>query len=757
MQKLHMKREGPHLDPRIPSSRVGTLLREREKRKFFRSSTLSQDINTGDSDQSSEDVCNYQGDTAACSQTEELLESESEVKNCSNQIVTKRTCSEKQRLLVVANRLPISATKEDDGTWKLEVGVGGLATALVGLKEFEARWIGWAGINIPDEAGQKELTKAMAEKASHHLFDFKSRRILHLTSCIPIFLDEETFNQYYNSYCNNILWPLFHYLGLPQEDRLTTPQIFQSQFNAYKRANQMFADVVSQHYKDGDIVWCHDYHLMYLPKCLKGYDNNIKIGWFLHTPFPSSEIHRLLSSRSELLRSVLEADIVGFHTYDYARHFVSSCTSILGPESTPDGVEHQGKLTRVVAYPVGIDFERFVCAFEVPEVQDHIIYLKRCFAGRKENIDWRDKVVLVQIAVPSRSDVPKYQKLASQVHEIVGRINGRFGTLTALPIHHLDCSLNFHALCSLYAITDVALITSLRDGMNLYEFVACQASKKGVLILSEFAGAAQSLGAGAILVNPWNIMEVANAISYAFNMPADEREKRHQYNYNYVMSHTSQEWAEISVENNSNPTFSTAELAIRKFVQSDNRLLILGLNATLTQSVETPEERVDQIKDMELKLRPEIKEPLRRLCNDPKTTVLILSGSTRINFDEFDIWLAAENGMFLRHTTGEWMTALPECSNMEEFLMRVAASMESVSMLTQAKLIRHNPIIRDPRENVGARSDMKTRFSLILIIFCDWLFYKLEFISSRVFFTVLSRDVLFEPWGLALNTPCLSW
>lgn len=129
--------------------------------------------------------------------------------------------------------------------------------------------------------------------------------------CIPVFLDEEIVHQYYNGYCNNILWPLFHYLGLPQEDRLATTRSFQSQFTAYKKANQMFADVVSKHYEDGDVVWCHDYHLMFLPKCLKEYNTNMKVGWFLHTPFPSSEIHRTLPSRSELLRSVLAADLVG--------------------------------------------------------------------------------------------------------------------------------------------------------------------------------------------------------------------------------------------------------------------------------------------------------------------------------------------------------------------------------------------------------------------------------------------------------------
>ncbi|KAE8653824.1 Alpha,alpha-trehalose-phosphate synthase 1 [Hibiscus syriacus] len=301
----------------------------------------------------------------------------------------------------------------------------------------------------------------------------------------------------------------------------------------------------------------------------------------------------------------------------------------------------------------------------------------------EENPYWRGKVVLLQIAVPTRPDVPDYQKLTSQVHEIVGRINGRFGTLTAGPIHHLDRSLDFHALCALYAVTDVSIVTSLRDGMNLvsYESVACQDAKKGVLILSEFAGVAQSLGAGAILVNPWNIIEVAASIEQALNMPAEEREKRHCHNFHHVIMHTAQEWAETFVSE-LNDTVVEAQLrsskvppelpqndAMERYLLSSNRLLILGFNATLTEPVDTPRSRGDQIKEMELKLHLELGEPLTALCNDPKTTVVVLSGSDRRvldkNFGEYNMWLAAENGMFLQYTEGDWMTTMPEHLNLE--------------------------------------------------------------------------------------------
>ncbi|KAK6946612.1 Glycosyl transferase, family 20 [Dillenia turbinata] len=306
--------------------------------------------------------------------------------------------------------------------------------------------------------------------------------------------------------------------------------------------------------------------------------------------------------------------------------------------------------------------------------------------------------------------------------------NQKFWHLSFVKLEK-DRSLDFHKLCALYAVTDVALVTSLRDGMNLvsYEFVACQDAKKGVLILSEFAGAAQSLGAGAILVNPWNITDVASAIAQALNMSPGEREKRHRLNFKHVTTHTAQEWAETFVrwllgsqhklligymidhlytmakDNNGwqffgpswklsllyslcselNDTVVEAQLrtkqvppmlhfqvAIERYLQSNNRLLILGFNATLTEPVDTPGRRGgDQIKEMELKLHPELKEPLTALCSDPKTTIVVLSGSERNvldnNFSEYSMWLAAENGMFLRFTKGQWMTTMPEHLNME--------------------------------------------------------------------------------------------
>jgi trehalose 6-phosphate synthase/phosphatase len=387
------------------------------------------------------------------------------------------------------------------------------------------------------------------------------------------------------------------------------------QWSAYQEANELFAQVILNAYQHGDVVWCHDYHLMLLPSKLKEEHPGMKVGWFLHTPFPSSEIYRMLPVREELLLSVLSADLVGFHTYDYARHFVSACSRILGFEGTPEGVEDNGSFTRVAAFPIGIDPSRFTRALETERVQAHITELRQRFQGRKvmlgvdrldmikgipqkllgfekflsEHQEWRDRVLLVQIAVPTRTDVAEYQRLTSQVHEIVGRINGRFGTLGSVPIQHLDCSLAFTELCALYAVTDVCLVTSLRDGMNLvsYEFVSCQSKNAGVLVLSEFAGAAQSLGAGALLVNPWNVNDMAAAIEDALTMPDSERRERQRQNFTHVTIHTAQAWADTFVSE-LNDTHAEAELRCKRippqllpisiidsFVSARHRLIIL--------------------------------------------------------------------------------------------------------------------------------------------------------------------------------------
>lgn len=296
---------------------------------------------------------------------------------------------------------------------------------------------------------------------------------------------------------------------------------------------------------------------------------NVKIGYFLHTPFPSSEIYRILPVREALLTGLLDCDLIGFHTYDYARHFLSSCSRILNTPTTPSGVDWNGRFVTIGAFPIGIDPDSFVEGLKKPSVQDRIAVLTRKFEGVKlivgvdrldyikgvpqklhalevfltEHPEWIGRIVLIQVAVPSRQDVEEYQNLRAVVNELVGRINGKFGTIEFMPIHFLHQSISFDELTALYAVSDVCLVSSTRDGMNLvsYEYIATQQRNHGVMILSEFTGAAQSLS-GSIIVNPWNTEELANAIHDAVTMSPELREVNYRKMEKYVFKHTSAWW-----------------------------------------------------------------------------------------------------------------------------------------------------------------------------------------------------------------------
>ncbi|KAK8844564.1 alpha,alpha-trehalose-phosphate synthase (UDP-forming) [Kwoniella newhampshirensis] len=295
----------------------------------------------------------------------------------------------------------------------------------------------------------------------------------------------------------------------------------------------------------------------------------IRIGFFLHTPFPSSEIYRILPVRREILLGVLQCDLIGFHTYDYARHFLSSCTRILGLQTQPNGIEFEGRYAQVGTYPIGIEPMQFVDGLKREKVSSRLQQLEKRFDGCKviigvdrldyikgipqklhafevfltQHPEWIGKVVLVQLAIPSRQDVEEYQNLRACVNELVGRINGRFGTVEFTPIHFMHKSVPFEELTAMYALADACLITSTRDGMNLvaYEYISSQGGKHGSMILSEFAGAAQSLN-GSLLINPWDVQSTADAIQVALTMSAETRKSNWQKLYAYVSKYTAEAW-----------------------------------------------------------------------------------------------------------------------------------------------------------------------------------------------------------------------
>lgn len=459
----------------------------------------------------------------------------------------------KENVLVVSNRIPVTLKRTSNGEYQYIMSSGGLVTALQGLKKTSTfQWFGWPGWEVPDEDREK-VTNELNEKFS----------------ATPIFLADDVAELHYNGFSNSILWPLFHYH--PGEMNFD-----EKAWAAYNEANNAFCDKIMKYVKDGDVVWVHDYHLMLLPELLRNKINesgikDVKLGFFLHTPFPSSEIYRILPVRQEILKGVLSCDLVGFHTYDYARHFLSSVERVLGVRALPNGVEYKGRYVNVGAFPIGIDVKNFTEGLERESVKERIAALRQKFKGVKiivgvdrldyikgvpqklhafevflsEHPQWQGKVVLVQVAVPSRGDVEEYQSLRATVNELVGRINGTFGTVEFVPIHFMHKSIPFDELISLYAISDVCLVSSTRDGMNLvsYEYIACQQEKKGTLILSEFTGAAQSLN-GAIIVNPWNTDDLSNAIYESLTVPEEKREANHNKLFGYIEKYTSAFWGE---------------------------------------------------------------------------------------------------------------------------------------------------------------------------------------------------------------------
>ncbi|KAF6754527.1 alpha,alpha-trehalose-phosphate synthase t [Ephemerocybe angulata] len=496
----------------------------------------------------------------------------------SPQLPSEDMATEGGHLIVISNRLPVTISKDAQGEYHFKMSSGGLVSALSGFKKsLNFTWIGWPGFFIP-----------------HKDRPIVDRRLRDEYSCQAVYLDDDVADRHYNGFSNSILWPLFHYhpgeMNFDEENWL-----------AYRQANMQFADAVRHHIKPGSMVWVQDYHLMLLPMLLRGMidgrDNlgeltldelskitegipfeltmaskripNVKIGYFLHTPFPSSEIYRILPVRREILLGVLYCDLIGFHTYDYARHFLSSCTRILNLPTMPNGVEFEGRLAHVGTFPIGIEPSTFIDNLQKPGVIDRIAQLEQRFSGVKvivgvdrldyikgvpqklhalelfltQHPEWIGKVVMVQLAVPSRQDVEEYQNLRSTVNELVGRINGRFGTVEFMPIHFMHKSLNFDELCALYAVSDVCLVTSTRDGMNLvsYEYIACQQARQGVMILSEFAGAAQSLN-GSIVVNPWDSQQVADAIHEAVTIDPATRAENHRKLFKYVNKYSAAFW-----------------------------------------------------------------------------------------------------------------------------------------------------------------------------------------------------------------------
>jgi trehalose 6-phosphate synthase/phosphatase len=557
------------------------------------------------------------------------------------------------RIINVSNRLPI--TLDADGN--ASKSSGGLVAALEGLPRdrYDLRWIGWPGSDVPPDRRE-----AIAQKLDREM------------NCTPVFLSPEEERGFYEGFSNSSVWPLLHYM-------MNHFRYDAAWWRDYQAVNRRFADAVLSTARGGDAVWVHDYQLLLLPAMLKEANPSLRVGFFLHTPFPSYEIIRVHPQRDELVAGMLGADQIGFHTFNYMRHFRSSVLRLLGIESEITRIRKQGHTSYLGVYPIGIHAAKFEEELRKPDLAEHVERFAKTFDRKRialsvERLDYTkgilrrldaieiflsrcsdcDRIKFIFVSVPSREGVEEYRDLREEVEARIGRINGRYTTLHNSPIHFIHGSVDFTDLLALYALADVCIVTPLIDGMNLVakEYIASQAGDDpGVLVLSEFAGAAEEL-LGAITVNPYDAAEVSDAIGQALEMPLEERSRRMTAMRQRVMAYDAVAWArsfiddlqsrDITVE-----TMSHADEARQRlsdaFAAGQRVALFLDYDGTLREIERDP-----------AAARPNaaVHELLAQLSNRDNIDVTIISGRTPADLEYFlapyPFGLIAEHGASIR-------------------------------------------------------------------------------------------------------------
>ena len=458
-----------------------------------------------------------------------------------------------KRLIVVSNRLPIVISKEDDG-WQISPGSGGLITALDPiLKEYNSLWIGWPGTG--EEAPVKKLLDKFGAKQGYKL--------------VGVPLSKKDIERYYWGFANGTLWPLLH-------DLLGYCKFDQEDWKTYVAVNKKFAEAIIKLARVNDIIWIHDYQLSMVASFLRKMRFRKPLSYFHHIPFPSLDLLRRLPWKTEYTKALLDFDLLGFQTLRDRRNFVNTVTNLI-PDTTVlraqrnyTLLKYGKRIVQVRIFPISIDFNQFNDAAHSQEVQDAAWYLHENLQERQlmlgiDRLDYTkgiperflaferalekypeliDKISLVQIVVPSRTLDPDYQSLKEQLDQMSGRINSRFGRAGWMPIHYIYRSLDKTQLVAHYRASEIALITPLRDGMNLVakEYCASSVDNNGVLILSEFAGAADQLGEKALLVNPYDIEKTADTIYQALTMPIEERQERMQWLRSQVKRNDVHRW-----------------------------------------------------------------------------------------------------------------------------------------------------------------------------------------------------------------------
>ncbi len=575
-------------------------------------------------------------------------------------------------LILASNRLPVSLSVDEQGGWQARKSSGGLAAALAGLGDERFVWVGWPGCVVPAEI-RRDVADWMAR-----------------SDLVPVFLSAEEEELYYHGISNHSLWPLLHYFT----DKL---EFTEEAWQVYCEVNRRFAETILSIAEPGSRVWIQDFHLTLVPGFLREARPDLEIGFFLHIPFPSSEIYRQLPAREEVLRGLLGADYIGFHIHDYARHFRSSCLRVLGLESEHDAVSYEGRRVGVGVHPIGVDVAGFEERLAEPKTADILQDLLQRYGNRRlilgverldytkgvrlklqaferllaQNPELRGEVVLLQIIVPSRLDNPEYASLKRELEEYIGRLNGLYGKPGYTPVEYLHRSIDPHQLVALYRLANVCMVTPIRDGMNLVaqEFVLCQQAHdslggeyRGILLLSEFAGAAQVLPR-ALLANPWNIEHTVETLRHALEMPAAERRDRMDSMVRQVRGMECGHWARLFLARQADAARQSREAhrqsrvlrgaveaeVLERFRETRPRVLLLDYDGTLRELVRTPEEAAPT---------DEIRTLLTDLAKQPDTQVHIVSGRHRADLDawfsDLPIHLSAEHGFAWKEPGQDW-------------------------------------------------------------------------------------------------------
>jgi trehalose 6-phosphate synthase/phosphatase len=566
-------------------------------------------------------------------------------------------------LFIISNRLPLKVGKSEDG-FVYERSEGGLATGLGSLQDFPDRhWIGWPGIYSDDSQERLEICTGLLKENFH-----------------PVFLSEEQIQDYYEGYNNSMIWPLCHYFY--------TYIQYESRFwETYQEVNHLFCEEAAKLLKPGDMVWVQDYQLMLLPAMLREKIEDISIGYFHHIPFPSYELFRVLPERAEILKGLMGADLIGFHTHDYMRHFISATYRVLGLDSDLDEIHYGDRVVHVDAFPMGINYDLHYDAILDPSVLKKAKEFRKNFGNHKlvlsvdrldyskgilhrlkgfalfleNNPEYRGEVSLVMVVVPSRDSVERYADLKTKIDEMIGSLNGMYSSLNWSPVYYFYRGFPFEELMALYHIANYALVTPLRDGMNLVakEYVAAKHDEPGMLILSEMAGAAAELK-DAIIINPNDIDEIEGALLEALKMSEEEKKKRMDKMRKILSKQTVNKWAsdftsELANIKNINTALKNKKIGPDSFFQikekyqnAKKRLIILDYDGTLVPLVKKPELAIpDQ----------QLIETLKLLATDQKNKVVISSGRDAEFLDkwfsELDLNLAAEHGAFYKEN-GKW-------------------------------------------------------------------------------------------------------